>query len=229
MSGIENTIIARYERDGQRFEVLVDPEKGYDYKTGATKDFNGVLVFDEVFKDANKGERQSEDALKKAFGTFEPRKAAKLVLEKGELQLTTDQRRKATEKKRARVISTIAKNCVNPQTKSPHPPQRIENAFEQLKIKIDPMKGVEEQLPGIIEKLREILPISTDELRVAITVPAQYAAKCYGVLKEYGLAEEEWTSTGSLKGTCHFPAGMQGEFYDKVNKATGGNVQTSVL
>jgi ribosome maturation protein SDO1 len=229
MSGIENTIIARYERDGQRFEVLVDPEKGYDYKTGATKDFNGVLVFDEVFKDANKGERQSEDALKKAFGTFEPRKAAKLVLEKGELQLTTDQRRKATEKKRARVISTIAKNCVNPQTKSPHPPQRIENAFEQLKIKIDPMKGVEEQLPGIIEKLREILPISTDDLRVAITVPAQYAAKCYGALKEYGLTNEEWTSTGSLKGTCRFPAGMQGEFYDKVNKATGGNVQTSVL
>jgi len=229
MSGIENTIIARYERDGQQFEVLVDPEKGFDYKTGATKEFNGVLAFDEVFKDAKKGERQSEEAIKKAFGTYDQREAAKMIIKKGELQLTTEQRRKAAEKKRAQIINYVALNCIDPQTKSPHPPQRIENAFQQLKIHVDPMKSAEEQVPAIIDKLREMLPISTEEMRVSVTVPAQCAARSYGILKEFGLGNEEWTNTGALKCVCRFPAGMQGEFYDKVNKATHGNVQTRIL
>ncbi len=229
MSGIANTIIARLERNGEHFEVLVDPQKGYDYKTGAKKDFANVLITDEVFKDANKGERQTPKALQKAFGTTDAQIAAKKIIDEGDLQLTTEQRRKTLADKKIRVIALIARVAVDPRTKTPHPPQRIENAMEQAKVHIDAFKSAEEQVPAIMEALREIIPISTENSKIEVIVPAQYAGRVYGTLKEYGISGEEWRNDGSFKCVCSFPAGLQSEFYDKLNKMTSGAAQTKQL
>ena len=229
MSGIENTIIARMEKNGEHFEVLVDPKKSYDYKTGVKKDFDGVLAFDEVFEDAKKGERQTTTAIQKTFGTTDVIEIAKIIMQQGDLQLTTDQRRKLIEEKRLKVIALIARNCVDPRSKAPHPPQRIEAAMEQARVGIDVFKSAEEQMLVIIEKLREIIPISMQKAQIAVKIPAQFAGKAYGVLKEYGLQREEWAGDGSLMVVCEMPAGMQGEFFDRVNKLTSGQAQTKVL
>ena len=79
MSGIENTIIARLEKGGEKFEILVDPKLSYDYKTGARKDLANVLMADEIFKDANKGERHTDAALKKAADVFDSTRDQHLV------------------------------------------------------------------------------------------------------------------------------------------------------
>ena len=229
MSGIENTLIARLERNGEHFEILVDPKKSYDYKTGVKKDFENVLMFDEVFKDAKKGERQTTPAIQKAFGTTDPIEVAKLIMRDGELQLTTDQRRKVLEEKRLKIIALIARNCVDPRAKTPHPPQRIEAAMEQARISVDAFKPAEEQMLAIIEKLREIIPISMQQTKIAAKIPGQFAAKAYGALKEYGLQKEEWGNDGSLLIVCEMPAGMQSEFFDRLNKLTSGQAQTKVL
>jgi len=230
MSGIENTLIARLEKGGEHFEILVDPKKGYEYKTGIRKDFSNVLAFDEIFKDAKKGERQTSTALQKAFATSEINKIAERILREGDLQLTTDHRRKLIEEKRLKIIALIARNCVDPRTKTPHPPQRIEAALEQIKgFNIDPFKSAEEQMLPLIEELREIIPISMQKLKIAIKIPGQFAPKAYGMVKEYGLQKEEWASDGSLVCVCEMPAGMQGEFLDKLNRLTSGQSQTKSL
>ncbi|MDP3742226.1 MAG: ribosome assembly factor SBDS [Candidatus Micrarchaeota archaeon] len=229
MSGIENTIIARFEKNGEHFEILVDPKKSYEYKTGVKKDFENVVAFDEVFKDAKKGERQTATAIQKAFATSDFVEIAKKIMHDGELQLTTDQRRKAIEEKRLRVIALIARNCVDPRSKAPHPPQRIEAALEQVRFSVDPFKSAEEQMLAAIEKLREILPISIQSAKIAVKIPGQFAPKAYGALKEYGLQKEEWASDGSLLVVCEMPAGMQSEFFDRLNRLTSGQAQTKVL
>jgi ribosome maturation protein SDO1 len=229
MSGIENTIIARYESGGEHFEILVDPKMAYEYKTGKINTLGKVLVSDEVFKDAKKGERQTTAKIEKAFGTSDIGEIAKKIFAKGELQLTTDQRRKALAEKKAKIIAAIARVAVDPKNKAPHPPQRIENAMEEAKVRIDAFKPVDEQVQEVIEALREIIPISTEELKVEVILPAQHAGKCYGTLKEYGMSGEEWRGDGSLRCDCQFPAGLQGEFYNKLNKLTAGSVQTKLL
>ncbi len=229
MSGIENTIIARLEKHGEHFEILVDPKKSYEYKMGLKKDLDNVLAFEEVFKDAKKGERQTSTALQKAFGTVNPIEVAKVIMRDGDLQLTTDQRRKIIEEKRLKVIALIARNCVDPRTKAPHPPQRIEAALEQARVSIDAFKPAEEQMLAAIERIREIIPISMQKARIAVKVPGQFAAKSYGALKEYGLQKEEWGSDGSLMIICEMPAGMQGEFFDRVNKLTSGQAITKAI
>lgn len=229
MSRIENTIIARFEHAGEKFELLVDPILAFDYKTGKKKDLNNVLISDEVFKDANKGERQTEGAIKKAFGTTEIEKIAKIVFEKGELQLTTDQRRKALEEKKRKVIELIARNVVDPKTKTPHPPARIEKALDEAKFSFDAFKSAEKQMQDAVEAIRSIIPVSFEKIKIAVKIPAEYSAKCYGILKDHGISREEWASDGSLVCMCEMPAGIQSEFYDKINKATGGKVETKMI
>ncbi|MGB9577257.1 MAG: ribosome assembly factor SBDS [Candidatus Micrarchaeia archaeon] len=229
MAGIENTIIARLEKGGEKFELLVDARLAYDYKTGAKKDLNNVLVAEEVFKDARKGDRQTSTALMKAFGTTDVFKVAEVIFRDGEVQLTTEQRRKLLEEKRLKIINWIARNCVNPRDKLPHPPQRIEAAMEQAKVHVDAFKPAEEQVGAVIEKIREIIPISLEKVRLAVKVPAVFSARAYGVLKEYGIQREEWANDGSLVCVVEIPAGVQSELYDRLNRLTSGQVQSRVL
>ena len=43
------------------------------------------------------------------------------------------------------------------------------------------------------------------------------------------LLQEEWQKDGSWIGLVEIPAGIQGEFFDMLNKKTHGNVQTKIL
>jgi ribosome maturation protein SDO1 len=226
---LENAIIARIEKAGEKFELFVDPKLAYDYKTGQKKDLNNVVLVDEVFKDARKGERQTASAVKKFFGTDEFQKVAETILKEGELQLTTDQRRKIVEEKRLKLVNLIARNCVDPRTKAPHPPARIEAALETARYHIDEFKSAEEQLEKAIDSLIEIIPIKMEKARIAVKIPVEHTAHAYSMLKEYGVQKEEWGSDGSLLAVIEIPAGIQGEFYDKLNKATQGAAQTKVM
>ncbi len=229
MSSFENTIILRLEKGGEKFELFVDPKLSYDYKTGAKKDLANVLVVEEVFKDAKKGERHTSTAVKKVFGTENIEEIAKQMFAQGELQLTTDQRKKLMEEKRLKLINLIAMNCIDPRTKAPHPPARIEKALDEARFGLDAFKSAEEQMEKAIESIREIIPISMEQARVAVKIPAQFGPKAYGVLKEYGLKKEEWASDGSLVAVCEMPAGITSAFYDRLNKLTSGQVQTKVM
>ncbi len=229
MSGIENTIVVRLEKGGEKFELLVDPKLSYDYKIGVRKDLSNVVLVEEVFSDAKRGERQSPSAVKKVFGSNDINEIAKKIFAEGDLQITTDQRRKLVDEKRAKLVALIARNCVDPRTKAPHPPVRIEKALEEARIHIDAFKPAESQMLAAIEAIREIIPISMEQTKIAIKIPAQYAPKVYGMLKEYGLQKEEWANDGSLLCVCEFPAGTMGEFSDRLNKATAGSAETRKL
>jgi ribosome maturation protein SDO1 len=221
--------IARIEKKGERFEIFVDPQLAYEFKMGARKDFANILAAEEVFKDARKGERHTQATLQKAFGTTDVNEIALQIIREGEVPITTEQKRKLAEEKQAKVVALIARTCTDPRTKAPIPPQRILAAMEQKKVHVDPFKQAEEQAPQIVEALREVMPISYERIKIAIKVPGQYAVKAYGLLKEYGIKREEWAQDGSLIAMLEMPAGMQPEFYDRLNKLTAGNVETKVV
>ena len=230
MVRLEDAIIARYEHSGHRFEILVDPNIIDDVKSGKIENVVDYMVIDEIFKDAHKGDRASEELIKEVFGTADVNEVAKEIIKKGQVQLTTEQRRKMLEEKKKRIISEIARNAINPQTGAPHPPQRIELAMEEAKVHIDPLKSVEEQVPIVLKALRPLIPIRFEKVKIAIKVSGDMYGKIYGELSKSGtILQEEWQKDGSWIGVVEIPAGMQGEFLDMLNKKTHGNVQTKIL
>ncbi len=223
------TVIAKYTIGGDAFELFVNSDAAYEYITGKKADVMAVVEADEVFKDANKGERASSEKLKKAFGTDDFQKIAETILKKGNVPITTEQRAKLAEEKRKQIIAAIARNSIDPRTHAPHTVQRIENAMNEARVSIDPFKSANEQLDGILKKLETIIPIKFANVKVEVQISPSYANRCYGTLKQYGLKAEKWLNDGTLSATLEFPAGLQGEFFDKINNLTQGSAVTKIL
>lgn len=221
---------ARITKSGEKFEILVKPEPALDYKMGKPTPISQMLVIDEVYADASKGTHVSDEKLQKSFGTTDPLTIAEEIMKHGELQLTTEQRRQLVEDKRKQIIAFISRNCIDPRTGSPHPRLRIEQAFSQVRMIIDPFKPAEEQAKTAIDELRALLPIKIEKMRVAVKVFPEHAAKAYGSIKGFGtITKEEWQADGSLVALVEMPAGLYGSFIDRIGKLTQGTVQTKVL
>ena len=230
MVSLDDAVIARLKKGEEHFEVLVDPYAAADLIDGKEIDVVQSLAIDAVFKDSKKGTHASEESLQKNFGTEDIAEITKQIILKGDIQLTTEQRSKMQENKRNRIVETIAKNAMDPKTKAPHPRQRIELAMEQAGTHVDPFKPVSEQVKAIIELLRPIIPISMENIRISVKIPAEQIGRAYGTVRNFGTLErEDWQSDGSWVGIIKLPAGMQTDFYDKLNDVTKGNVSTKIL
>ena len=230
MVTLEDAVIARLEYYGEHFEILVDPDMAADFKRGESIEVEDILAVEEVFKDAKKGDKASEEAMMKAFNTTDTIEAAATIIKKGNVQLTAQQRKEMTEEKRKKVIATITREAINPQTKLPHPARRIEIAMEEAKIHIDPFKSVDEQVNTVLKAIRTKIPIRFERVQVAIKIPGDFTGKVYNVIPEFGKTrKEEWQQDGSLIAVVEIPGGMQDNFYMKLNELTHGQVETKLL
>ena len=225
-----DTTVARFSFEGEKFEILVKPDPALDYKMGKKKDLSAVLVSDEIYTDSGKGTKPSTDKLLKAFKTEDLAESAQIILEKGDLNLTTDQRRKMIDDKRKQIVEFIVKTYVDPRTHLPHPPIRIEQAMKDGRVSIDPQKNVEEQVKEIVEKLRSIIALKSENLNLEIIIPAQYASQSYAVLKSVGsLKKEEWQNNGSLKAILEIPAAARPNVIDRLGSITKGSASVEVI
>lgn len=234
---LDKAVVARANRFGHHFEILVDPDGALALQDKLRKgekiddtELRNVLAIDNVFTHWSDGKKASVEELMKAFETSDVLGVARKIMAEGEVQLNAEQRKKMSEAKHKRILEIILRNSWNPQTKTPHPKERIERALDEAKFKVDPLKHVDEQVKDAMAKLRPLLPIAFDRAKLAIKVPALHTGHLYGVLKTMGdIKREEWQDDGSLVVVLEIPAGMQGELLDRVNHLTHGQIETKLL
>ena len=196
MVSLDDAVIARLKTHGHYFEIYVDPDLALSYKEGEQVDLKNVLAVVEVFKDASAGDRASDEVMVKVFGSADVLKVADDILKNGELHLTTDQKKRMLDSRKKQVISIIARNAINPQTKTPHPPGRIESALEEAKFHVTLDRSAKEQVEKALKAIQPIIPIRFEKVQVAIKVSAAHAAKLYQILHEYGeIKKEEWSGS----------------------------------
>ena len=102
--------VVRYSFEGEKFEILVKPDPALDYKLGKKKDVSAVLVSDEIYTDSGKGTKPGNEKLLKAFKTEDQTEIAQIILQKGDLNLTTDQRRKMIDEKKKQIVDVYCKD-----------------------------------------------------------------------------------------------------------------------
>src|ERR671915_573090 len=218
--------VARLILDGDKFELLVKPDPALEYKMGKRTDISSVLVSDEIYSDANKGSRASSEKMMKHFKSTDSADVAKQILARGELNLTTDQRRKMVEEKKRQIVQFINRSFVDPKTHLPHPIVRIEAAVEEVRVPIDPFKKAEDQAKTVVDALRKILPLKSETVKLTVTIPPQFAAQSYSVFKTIGnFKGEQWLENGSLRVILEINAGMKAAFLDRIGSITKGSAQ----
>ncbi len=225
MVTVDQAIIAKIVKEGKHFEVLVDADIAYDLKEGKIVSLSRMLAVNEVFKDAKKADRCVPSDVLKAFGTNDVEKVAESIVKHGEIQLTTDFRRRKIEEKKKQISIIISRNAINPQTKMPHPQERIIAAMEQARVSIDPFRHAEAQVEDVIKEIKKILPISVEEVILFVEIPAQYSSKAYNVVKELGMQQDKWLSDGRLVAKLQVPAGMKETVFKRIGAITEGTAK----
>ena len=224
MVNLDDAIVARLETHGESFEILLDPSAMNLLKAGKEVDLLEYMAAEDVFNNARKGTRPAEEKIREAFGTSDIKEIAEKIIAKGEVQITAEQRKEMLQAKRQQVITYIAANAINPQTKLPHPPMRIEMALEEAKFHADPFKSVDKQVDEAMKLLRPLLPIKFEKTKVAIKMKGDDYGKCYDELIHFGLVErEEWQADGSWIGIIEIPAGLIDELKLKIGNKTKGS------
>jgi ribosome maturation protein SDO1 len=225
----ETLNLARLKKGSEVFEIVVDPDKAMLARHGKLP-AGEALLYPKVYSDAKKGMLASEQRMKAVFGTDDPNQVAEHIIRHGEVQVTAEYRKRLLEQKRRQVIEIIHRNGVDPKTHYPHPLTRIEAALEQAKVRIDEHKPAEQQVQDVLAQLRPILPIKFETKEIELSIPAQYAGKCYGILKGFGrILKEQWQGDGSWRGVLELPGGMEQDLYDKLNAITHGELVAKVI
>ncbi|MEK6970893.1 MAG: ribosome assembly factor SBDS [archaeon] len=229
MVKLEDAVVARYSKDGLSFEILVDPDLALKMKRGHSVSLDDLVATDTIYSDAKKGDESPESDIQRVFGTLDIREIAPIIVKEGEVHLTTAQRKELREEKRKAIIDFISRNAMNPQTGTPHPPVRIENALSELKVQFDEFRDVASQVNDILPKLRRLLPISMEKVQVAVRVPPSFASPALNVLHGYDMKKQEWQGDGSLIAVIEIPGGMQQELFDRLNRLSHGQITTKRL
>lgn len=227
---MDKAVISRLVVAGQKFEILVDPNLALQYRKGSNMKLDEVLAYPVIYRDVRSTEMVASAELQKSFGTTDVFKVAARILKDGELQLTTEQRREMIEQKKNQIASVISKKAINPQTNTPHPPQRILNAMDQAGVQVDPFVDAELQIDKIVKSIKNILPIKFQKVVAQVRIPAQFAGKAYSFIKTAGtMQQENWLNDGSLQVQIEILAGVQDEITQKIAGFTHGQYEFKVL
>ncbi len=220
MVSMDDSVLARMEKGGKRYEILVDPEMVDDFKKDPSSiNIDDFLVMDEVFHDARGGERPTEEAIENTFGTQDIVQITTIILEKGSIQLTTNQRKAMVERMRQKIVHHIHSQSVDPKTKSPHPITRIELALEESRYSVDPFKKLEDQIKDAVDKLKTMIPLSFETIRLAFKIPGTGYGTAQRLLRPYQI-KEGWLEDGSWACVVECPAGMKGEIIGMIMKVS---------
>jgi ribosome maturation protein SDO1 len=229
MVSVDKAVTARITREHVHFEILVDPEKAMDFRKGKPVSIESILAVQDIFKDVGKGERAGAQELEKHFKTSDIFKVAEEIIRHGEVQLTTEQRRKMLEEKRRQIAEIISKQGINPQTKLPHPITRVLNAMDEARVQVDMAKPAGEQVEAVLGKIQPIIPIAFERMEVAIKVPVSEAGRLSSHLRNLAVVKKEEWGAEYFYAVIEIPAGMQSEIYRKLNDLTGGRVESKVI
>ncbi len=218
MVSLDDAVLARLEKGGKRYEALVDPDLVEQWKENATKvELDDFMAMDEIFHDARAGERPTEEALMNTFQTLDVEAILNIILEKGSIQLTTAQRKARVENMRQQIIHHIHSQAIDPKSKSPHPRTRIELALNESKYSVDPFKRLEDQVKDAIAKLKPLIPLSFESVRLAFRIPGSAYGSVSQLLRPYQ-KKEQWLENGDWACVVEFPAGMKGDMIGQVLK-----------
>ena len=222
MVSLDDAVIARLEKGGSRYEILVDPELVTQWK----EDPNSVvmeemLATESIWSDVKAGDRPTSDALENIFGSTDLYSCVAKILKEGSIQLTTAQRKQMVEEKRKQIINAIATTATDPKTRGPHPPTRIENALSEARFSVDPFLSVERQVQDAVDEIRALIPLQFITVRLAFRIQGKDYGGVHQLLRD-SVQREEWLSDGSWACVVECPGGMKSDLISRVAKRSSG-------
>ncbi|KAL3090167.1 hypothetical protein niasHS_006619 [Heterodera schachtii] len=182
---LTNVAIVRMKKCGKRFEIACYKNKVLNWRNKTEKDIDEVLQTQTVFVNVSKGQLAKRDDLQASFGTEDQLEICKLILEKGDLQISDKERQVTSESSFKEVANLITNMCVNSETQRPFSLATIEKALHDAHFSLKSNRSTKQQALEMIPKLRETLKIDRAKMRIRVSVPAKNAKMLHPKLKAF--------------------------------------------
>ncbi len=131
---LTNVAYVRLQKKGKRFEIACYRNKVLNWRNKIETDITEVLQIDTVFINVSKGMLASSKDLIEVFGTSDQKAVCKEILDKGELQVSEQERGALYESVFRDVASIVADKTVNSETNRPFTVSA--HCFYSLKCKL---------------------------------------------------------------------------------------------
>lgn len=197
---LTNVAVVRMNKGGKRFEIACYRNKVVDYRQGVEQDLSEVLQTDRIFSNVSKGEFAKANDLQKVFGTKDEKEISKLILVKGQLQVSDKERTQQLEKTSAQIAEWISKNCVHPVSDRPYTISQIRHAMQQGNFSVHPTKPLKRQYLDCLKLLQNVIPVHRAKMELAIRVPETSVGEIESTLEDHDIAfQDTAVSVGSTK------------------------------
>ena len=89
MVSLDDAVLARLEKGGSRYEILVDPDLVDSWKKDhSSVSIDDLLATDQIWNDARAGDRPTNEALMSVFGTTEIIACVDKILSEGTIPVS---------------------------------------------------------------------------------------------------------------------------------------------
>jgi ribosome maturation protein SDO1 len=176
---LTNVAYVRLMKKGKRFEIACYRNKVLNWRNKIETDLDEVLQIDTIFINVSKGLLASSKDLLEAFGTSDQKEVCREILNKGELQVSDQERAALYESIFRDIASIVADKTINTETDKPFTVSMIQNAMRQIQYSISVTKSSKSQALDVIKRLKDVMPIMRANmlLRVVCTPSEMEAIK----------------------------------------------------
>ena len=168
---LTNVAYVRLRKNNKRFEIACYRNKVLNYRTKIETDLSEVLQIDSVFTNVSKGLLASAKDLMETFGTSDTKSVCRIILEKGELQVSEEERASLYDSTFRDIASLVADKAVNPDNNRPYTVSMIQNAMKQIHYSVNVSKSTKSQALDVIKRLKSVMPIARAAMLLRIIFP----------------------------------------------------------
>ena len=169
---LTNVAVVRLQRHGHRFEVACYRNKIINYRQGTETDLSEVLQTERIFTNVSKGQFANSKILQKCFDTTDEEKVCRFILDKGDVQVSDQERAAQLEATLREVASMVSEKCVNPDTRRPYTMAQIRDAMKAAGFMVHPTRNVKQQFLDCVRLLQEkkVLNIERAKMQLALVL-----------------------------------------------------------
>lgn len=183
-----------------------------------------------VFTNVSKGQVAKKEDLIKVFGKDDQTEICKLILEKGELQVSDKERHSQIDSLFKDIATTVADKCVNPETTRPYSVSIIEKAMKDIHFSVNVNKSAKQQSLEVIPLIKKEIPLERAQMRVRISLSGKDARKIRDKALKMAMSVEEdnWES-GTANIICLIDPGSLRVLDELIKTETKGTGQFELL
>ncbi|EEA05382.1 ribosome maturation protein SBDS, putative [Cryptosporidium muris RN66] len=174
---LTNVAIVRYKTHGKRFEVACYKNKILNWRSGVEWDLDEVLQIHSIFTNVSKGHLASTDDLIKVFGTVNIESICRVILRKGEVQVSEAERSYMMEKQYLDICNLLSEMTVNPSNNLPLTVKMLETELREAGFSVSLNKSTKEQALKAFDILKKRIPNQISRAKMLLRFISDFSDK----------------------------------------------------